>query len=522
MSESDSEHNYNTRSKNGIHKKPSTSRAKYFSDLTNLETTTPELFRVIINDNLITNLVHEANSTLDAKTKTKSKKNLFEFTISNLDAIIKNSQITDEDDEDYKPIVKIRKNKYKQYNYTKEDTAYLETQTDELRTQILEKEETLRLTHTNKKPLRFKILNMKHLTDESKNNILTKLAQFNKLDPTDNEYHKLSTWLQWLDKVPFDTNFNLTINNTSANRDIVKFLKDSKETLDSAVYGHEDAKFEIINILAKLISNNDAKGACIAIQGPMGNGKTTLVKEGICKALGRPFGFSALGGMQDASYLLGHDYTYEGSRPGRILELLTESGCMNPVLYFDELDKISDTPRGEEIANLLCHMTDTAQNTEFQDKYLSGVKIDLSKVIFIFSYNDVSKINPILLDRMIKINTAGFNVSDKINIASNYLIPEVLKEYAFAPDEIIFPPEIIKELINNYIPTEKGVRNLKRVLHTIIGKINVMKYIDTMNSDIVQFKIKDFKLPIQITQHLLNNFIKPRHDNDMSLYGLYS
>merc|ERR1712072_1497477 len=129
--------------------------------------------------------------------------------------------------------------------------------------------------------------------------------------------------------------------------------------------------------------------------------------------------------MQNSEFMIGHDYTYEGAKCGRIVEILQECGTMDPVFYFDELDKLSDSPKGEEIANLLCHLTDTTQNDRFHDKYFSGIDFDLSKATFIFSYNDESKINPILLDRMIKIRTKGFDTKDKLSIAKDYLIPRV-------------------------------------------------------------------------------------------------
>ena len=143
--------------------------------------------------------------------------------------------------------------------------------------------------------------------------------------------------------MPFDNLSKLPVNSHSNYKDIGKFLAKTRGTLNEAVFGHDEAKDKIILSLAKIISNPESKGVCIGIEGPMGNGKTTLVKEGICKAMKRPFAFIPLGGMQDSSYMIGHEYTYEGSKPGRIIEILTETGCMNPVIYFDELDKISKT-----------------------------------------------------------------------------------------------------------------------------------------------------------------------------------
>ena len=160
-------------------------------------------------------------------------------------------------------------------------------------------------------------------------------------------------------------------------------------------------------------------GNVFGIYGPPGIGKTTIIKDGLSKVLNRPFSFISLGGATDSSFLDGHSYTYEGSTWGKIVQILVDSKCMNPVIYFDELDKISDTPKGEEITGILTHLTDTTQNSQFHDKYFSEVSFDLSKCLFIFSYNDESKVNPILRDRMYRIQTKGYENKDKLIIARN-------------------------------------------------------------------------------------------------------
>ena len=157
--------------------------------------------------------------------------------------------------------------------------------------------------------------------------------------------------------------------------------------------------------------------------------------------------------------------------------LIVETGCMNPVIFFDELDKVSDTPKGEEITNLLCHLTDSSQNKEFHDKYFSGIDFDLSRATFIFSYNDESKINPILLDRMYKIKTEGFDKKSKTKIALEYLLPKLLKEFNFNKEDIVFTENAIHSLIEYHSNSEKGVRNLKRNIETIIAKLNIMRYL---------------------------------------------
>ena len=187
----------------------------------------------------------------------------------------------------------------------------------------------------------------------------------------------------------------------------------------------------------------------------MGTGKTTLVKDGISKILGREFAFIALGGTGDSSFLEGHSYTYEGSTWGKIAQILMDSKSMNPVIYFDELDKVSDTPKGEEIIGILTHLTDTSQNSQFHDKYFSEVDFDLSKCLFIFSYNDESKVNPILKDRMYCIQTKGYESKEKITIAKNYLLPKIREQVNFKEDDIIIPDETLSYIISSEFLTKK-------------------------------------------------------------------
>jgi hypothetical protein len=204
---------------------------------------------------------------------------------------------------------------------------------------------------------------------------------------------------------------------------------------------------------------------------------TTLVKDGICKALQIPFAFLPLGGANDGCYLEGHSYTYQGATWGKIIDVLIKCKCMNPVLFFDELDKVSDTQRGEEIINILIHLTDAAQNDKFNDKYFTEFEFDLSRSLIIFSYNAEDRVSPILRDRMIKVQTNGYQAKDKITISTKHMIPEMLKEYNFDKDDITFSEENIRFLIE-FIETEEGVRNLKRALQDVISNLNLRRLIE--------------------------------------------
>ena len=140
--------------------------------------------------------------------------------------------------------------------------------------------------------------------------------------------------------------------------------------------------------MAQQIRNPSCQGGVIALYGPPGTGKTELIKKGIAKAMDKPFIFISLGGAQDSSYLDGHSFTYEGSIYGRIAQALIDAKCMNPIIYFDELDKVSNTDKGQEIINVLIHLTDYTQNSHFMDDYMDGIVVDLSRATFIFSFNE--------------------------------------------------------------------------------------------------------------------------------------
>ena len=243
----------------------------------------------------------------------------------------------------------------------------------------------------------------------------------------------------------------------------------------------------------------------------MGNGKTTLVKNGIAKAIGRPFAFITLGGCSDSSFLEGHNYTYEGSMWGKIVDVLMECKCMNPVFYFDELDKVSETPKGEEIINSLIHLTDSSQNNQYADKYFNGVEFDLSKSLFIFSYNDITKINPILLDRLICIKTDKFELDDKIHIAKNYLLREIYEQLKIKEDTYKIEDDNIKYIIETYTNDEGGVRTLKKHLYNIFSKFNLLNL--TKNDDTIKYSFdleEDVLEKKIITNEIIDTFIKDK------------
>jgi ATP-dependent Lon protease len=333
------------------------------------------------------------------------------------------------------------------------------------------------------------------------------------MEPGSGEFYKIKNWVDTFMKIPFTNYQSLPISIEDGVETCHNFMENAQKTLDEAVYGLNDAKMQIMQMLGQLLTNPKAIGTAIAIHGPPGTGKTSLVKEGISKILNRPFAFIALGGATDSSFLEGHGYTYEGSTWGKIVQILIDSKCMNPVIYFDELDKISDTPRGEEIAGILTHLTDTSQNSQFHDKYFAEINFDLSKCLFIFSYNDESKVNPILKDRMYRIKTKGYSGKEKTAIANNYLLPKIREQVKFNNGDIIIPDDVLSYINETHCNKEDGVRNMKRCLEIIHTKLNLYRLMKP-GSNLFEGEMSlKVEFPFTVTKIIVDKLIKKDEDN---------
>ena len=233
---------------------------------------------------------------------------------------------------------------------------------------------------------------------------------------------------------------------------------------------------------------------------------TSMAKLGIASCLKgndnnfRPFAFIAVGGSSNGSTLQGHNYTYVGSTWGRIVDILIETKCMNPIIFIDELDKVSKSEHGKEIIGILTHLIDQTQNDSFQDKYFSGVDLDLSKALFIFSYNDANLIDRILLDRIHRVKFDILSIDDKIIITNSYLLPELYKKIGLV-NTIKFPDKVIKYIIENYT-YEAGVRKLKETLTEVIREINL---------EILNNERSMTEIPIVLTiDDIYNKYLKDR------------
>lgn len=357
---------------------------------------------------------------------------------------------------------------------------------------------------------------------EFKSAAMKKINSLKYMEPGSGEFYKSKNWVDTFMRIPFNKHDGLPISIDDGVDKCHDFMENAKNTLDQAVYGLNDAKMQIMQMLGQLLTNPKAIGTAIAIHGPPGTGKTSLVKEGISKILNRPFAFIALGGATDSSFLDGHGYTYEGSTWGKIVQILIDSKCMNPVIYFDELDKISDTPRGEEIAGILTHLTDTSQNSQFHDKYFAEINFDLSKCLFIFSYNDENKVNPILKDRMYRIKTKGYSAKEKTVISNNYLLPKIREQVRFTTDEISIPNDVLSHIIDTHCNKEDGVRNLKRCLEIIYTKLNLYRLMRPGTNLFEGEMSLKVEFPYTVTKEIVDKLIKRETDGLDTWRNLYT
>lgn len=364
--------------------------------------------------------------------------------------------------------------------------------------------------------LMFKILTMK-LPKETQAMVLAKYQSLQTMDPSTGEYFKLRNWLDKLCSVPFGYYKEMPVRLDDGPDSCGTFMGRAKKCLDDAVYGQEESKLQIMQFIASKIANPTAQGLSLLLIGPPGIGKTSLIKNGIAKALDWPFQFISLGGDSDASTYTGHQLVYESSHSGKIVNSLCASKSMSTVLLFDELDKISTTAKGEEVQNLLVHLTDSVQNSEFEDKYLAGIPIDLSKVMFVFSANDINKLDRILLDRMVVVKLEGYNAKEKLVIAEKYLLPVALREVNLE-EKVGIGKDLIAHIIENYANEEKGVRELKRCLEAVAQKVNMLRM---YNDKSLPFYIKDFTLPYVLKKEHVDLFLKKKEAANDSYKMMY-
>ncbi len=276
------------------------------------------------------------------------------------------------------------------------------------------------------------------------------------MSPMSPEYTVSKTYIDWLLDLPWQKKTKDTLN-----------LKKAQKVLDKDHYNLKEAKERIIEFLAVRKLKKNSKGPIICFVGPPGVGKTSLGKS-IARALNRKFARFSIGGIRDEAEIRGHRRTYVGSMPGRIIQLLKEAGTVNPVIMFDEIDKMGQDIMHGDPASALLEALDPEQNNSFTDHYLD-IKFDLSQIMFILTANTTYQIPDALLDRLEVIELPGYITDEKVKIARKYLIPRQLIENGLNKNDLQIPNNTIMYIIENYTD-ESGLRELERKIATIFRK----------------------------------------------------
>ena len=336
-------------------------------------------------------------------------------------------------------------------NVTKEQKEYY------LREQMKAIQEELGEYDENKKEISSyeERLGKLKISKESKEKISHEIARLKNMGPSSSEASVAKTYIDWVFDIPWGKYTKESID-----------VKKARKILDDEHYGLEDVKDRIIEYLAVKQFSKSQKGPILCFVGPPGVGKTSIARS-IANAMNRKYTRISLGGMKDEAEIRGHRRTYVGAIPGRIAYALKDAKSMNPLVLFDEIDKISGDYKGDP-SDALLEILDSEQNKDFRDSYLE-LPLNLSKVMFIATANTLDTIPRPLLDRMEVIEVSGYTYEEKFHIAKNHLLPKIIKDLDIPSDKVVIEDDAIRSVIEGYT-RESGVRGLERKLSSLIRK----------------------------------------------------
>jgi ATP-dependent Lon protease len=366
------------------------------------------------------------------------------------------------------------------------------------------------LTNDN---IRHQILNL-DTNIENKTVIMKHYHSLCKLDTNTTEYYKHRSYVDYSLNVPWNKYYNIKDYMKEHDLFVKDFVESIKKEFDNCIYGMDNVKNEIINYICKFISNPNSQKNNLALYGSAGVCKTKFVKI-LSQILNLPVRIIPLGGVKDSSFFMGHNFTYVESNYGIIMQSIIDSKIMNPILYFDELDKVSQADTGKDIYAVLSNLTDSTVNTTFTDHYFRGMKFDLSKVFYIFTFNDISKIDKVLLDRLNVIYVETPSKKDRAKILSDYCLNDIIKNIGMK--HIKFDTECYTHLVN-YVDSvidlkiSSGIRESIRILEKILLEIN-KEILCKINQQVDVINYKNYLIYFN---KLKSQFLLEQNDNKNS------
>lgn len=387
-------------------------------------------------------------------------------------------------------VMKEYKNNFKQYSkYTPQQHVEMKEQIE-----LLEK-------YNPAVDLQYKILQL-NTSVENKRTIYNKYKELCGMDREDYERGKLIHWINWAVSIPHDNikTFPFTKNQ------LTNFLRHVSKTLDKELYGMDHVKEQILLFVSTKIQNPNVKRCSLGLIGPPGVGKTAISRL-LAQVLNFPFEQISLGGISNPDYLKGHAYTYVGSQPGEIVKCMKRMEYKNGILFLDEFDKISDN---KDICSALLHITDPVQNSEFRDKFLADITIDLSYLWFVYSMNELP-VDSALRDRIYTIEVPGYELQDKICIIIDYLFPKALRNINLPENFITLTKNTAKYLIQLRDSWEQdpGVRTIEKDVNNITSKIDFLVKHQDKKGNLKGFNISFntgnvLKYPVTLTSTMID------------------
>jgi len=294
-----------------------------------------------------------------------------------------------------------------------------------------------------------------NIEENYKEKLFREVKKLDKMPPMSQEYYVIKNYIDTVLELPWGK-----YSKSKAS------MKKARTVLDKEHYGLKEVKERILEYIAVTLINPEIKGQIICLAGPPGVGKTSIAKS-LAKAMGRTYARISLGGVHDEADIRGHRKTYVGAMPGRIINALRQAGTANPLILFDEIDKLSNDMRGDPSSAML-EVLDSEQNNSFRDHFIE-IPFDLSKAVFITTANNVSAIPAPLLDRMELIELPSYTAEEKFHIAKNHLIPKQLKEHGLKASQLKISDSAIND-ITAYYTKEAGVRTLERKIASLCRK----------------------------------------------------